>query len=61
MLPYLLIILAFLADRLTKLWAAAFLAENGPTQLHPLLTIRETYNRGIALGSKGLLEDAIRD
>ncbi len=50
MLPYLLILFAFLADQLTKLWAAAFLAENGATQLHPLLTIRETYNRGIALG-----------
>ncbi len=49
-LPLVFIFLAFLADRLTKLWAAQFLAANGPTQVHALLTIRETYNRGIALG-----------
>jgi signal peptidase II len=45
-----LIILAFLADRLSKRWAALYLAEHGSTTLHPLLTVRETYNRGIALG-----------
>jgi signal peptidase II len=33
-----------------KLWAAAFLAENGTTVVHPWLTIRETYNRGVAFG-----------
>ncbi len=49
-LPLVFIFLAFLADRLTKVWAAQFLAANGPTQVHALLTIRETYNRGIALG-----------
>ena len=49
-MPYLIIILAFLADRLSKMWAADFFAENGATQLHPYLTIQQTYNRGIALG-----------
>lgn len=50
-MPYLIvIILAFLIDRATKLWAAQFLAENRPTQLHAWLTIQETYNRGIAFG-----------
>lgn len=49
-MPYLIILLAFLADRFSKMWAAQFVAENGPTQLHPYLTIRETYNQGIALG-----------
>lgn len=50
MLPYLLIILAFLADRLSKWWAAAYYAEHGPTIFHPLLSLSQTYNRGIALG-----------
>lgn len=49
-LPFLLIILAFLADQLTKRWAIAFLNDNGVTQIHPLLTVRETYNTGIAFG-----------
>ena len=49
-MPYIVIILVFLADRLAKRWAAAFLIENGPTQVHPWLTITETYNRGIAFG-----------
>jgi signal peptidase II len=50
MLPFVLILLAFAADRLSKWWAADFLAQNGATQLHPLLTIVPTYNRGIAFG-----------
>jgi signal peptidase II len=49
-MPYILIIVIFLADRLSKIWAADFLAANGPTQVHPYLTIQETYNRGIAFG-----------
>jgi len=47
---YLLILFAFLADRLTKWWAVSFLAENGPTQINSYLFVRETYNRGIAFG-----------
>ncbi len=50
MLPYILILLAFAVDRLSKLWAATYLAENGPTQVHPLLTLYPTYNQGIAFG-----------
>jgi len=50
MLPYLLIFLAFLADRLSKWWALSFLDENGPTQINSFLYVRETYNRGIAFG-----------
>ncbi len=50
MLPYLPILLALLADQLSKRWAAVFLNENGATQIHPLLTVRETYNEGIAFG-----------
>lgn len=50
MLPYILILLAFAADRLSKLWAATYLAENGPTQVHSLLTLYPTYNQGIAFG-----------
>ncbi|HRQ42024.1 MAG TPA: signal peptidase II [Chloroflexota bacterium] len=47
---YFLIPLAFLADRLGKWWAAAYLAEHGPTQFNTLFTLVETYNRGIAFG-----------
>ena len=47
---YILIIVIFLADRLSKIWAADFLAENGPTQINQYLTITETYNRGVAFG-----------
>jgi len=48
---YLIIILAFLADRLTKVWAAGFLAENGTTRLNEFITVTETYNRGLAFGT----------
>ncbi|MCP4360031.1 MAG: signal peptidase II [Chloroflexi bacterium] len=47
---YLLILLAFLADRVSKIWAAAYLMENGRTQINPYLTIAEAYNQGIAFG-----------
>jgi len=47
---YLLIPLAFLADRLGKWWAANYLAQHGPTQFNPYFTLVETYNRGIAFG-----------
>ena len=50
LIPYALIVVIFLADRLSKQWALQFLAENGPTVINPLLTVRETYNRGIAFG-----------
>ena len=47
---YLAMLLAFLADRFTKWWAAAYLAEHGVTRLNRWLTISEAYNRGIAFG-----------
>ena len=51
MLSYLfLILIVFMADRLSKLWAISYLNEYGPTQINPLLSIQETYNRGIAFG-----------
>jgi mycoredoxin len=50
LIPFALIIIIFLADRISKQWALRFLAENGPTVINPLLTVRETYNRGIAFG-----------
>ncbi|HSG19009.1 MAG TPA: signal peptidase II [Anaerolineae bacterium] len=50
MFPFFLIILAFGLDRLSKWWAAAYLAEQGPTQLHPLLILYPIYNRGVAFG-----------
>jgi signal peptidase II len=46
----LLIVAAFAADRLAKLWAAAYLAQHGPTRLAPFVDLVETYNRGIAFG-----------
>jgi len=48
--PYALILVVFLADRLSKQWALQFIADNGPTVINPFLTINETYNRGIAFG-----------
>ncbi|PID87223.1 MAG: signal peptidase II [Chloroflexi bacterium] len=50
LLPFMLIVLVFGADRLSKQWALQFLAENGPTVLNPWLTILEAYNRGVAFG-----------
>lgn len=50
MIPYFLILLAFLADRVTKWWAAAYLEEHGPTTFNEFFTLYETYNRGIAFG-----------
>jgi signal peptidase II len=50
MIPFLLILLAFGLDRVTKLWATAYLAEQGPIRLHPLLSLSPAYNRGIAFG-----------
>jgi signal peptidase II len=50
MLPYVLILLAFAADRLSKMWAADFATENGVTQINSFLSFHPTYNRGIAFG-----------
>ena len=51
MLPYFfLILIVFLADRFSKWWAISYLNEHGPTQFGMLLSIQETYNRGIAFG-----------
>lgn len=50
MFPLVMILLAFGLDRVSKWWAAAYLAERGPIELHPLLSLHPTYNRGIAFG-----------
>ncbi len=47
---YLIIILAFTADRLSKLWMEAYLTENGPIFFTDWLTFYLTYNRGVAFG-----------
>lgn len=50
MWPYLVILAAFLADRLSKWWVEAYLAEHGPTQLNRFITLNGTYNQGVAFG-----------
>ncbi|RME85321.1 MAG: signal peptidase II [Caldilineae bacterium] len=51
LLPYLgLGLLFFLADRLSKAWAATYLAERGNTSLSTWLHITEAHNTGIGLG-----------
>lgn len=50
MLPYILIILAFAADRVTKWWAAENLNELQPVEINEFLTFQSTYNRGVAFG-----------
>lgn len=50
MLPYILIILAFAADRFTKWWAAENLVEFRPVEVNEFLTFQTTYNRGVAFG-----------
>lgn len=47
---YLLTILAFALDRLSKWWVATYLIPEGPLQLHNLLILRATYNRGMVFG-----------
>lgn len=49
-LPYVVLVLALVADRLSKLWVADFLAENGVTVVNGFLTLRPVYNQGIAFG-----------
>jgi signal peptidase II len=46
----LIIVGAYVVDRLVKWWMADFFLTNGPTQVLPWLTLRETYNRGVAFG-----------
>ena len=50
MLPYLLIILAFAADRLTKWWVANSFQEHSDTRISSFLTVHPTYNSGIVFG-----------
>lgn len=47
---YLLTLLALAADRISKWWAASYLATHGPIQIHGLLTLRPSYNRGMVFG-----------
>lgn len=47
---FLLTIVAFALDRLSKWWAATYLAQQGPVQVHELLTLRAITNRGMAFG-----------
>ena len=49
-LVYALIPLVFAADRISKWWAAAYLAQHGPVRLHALVALRASYNRGLAFG-----------
>lgn len=48
--PYGLIVATFVADRLAKRWMADFFAAHGDTRLNAWVTLRETYNRGVAFG-----------
>lgn len=50
MMPYVLMVLAFVADRLTKLWVAANLVDQPPLVVNRWLTLQATYNRGVAFG-----------
>lgn len=50
MMPFIIILLAFAADRLSKWWMADFLAEHGRTYVTPWLTLTEVHNQGVAFG-----------
>ena len=51
MIPYIIIIIIiFLADRLSKWWMTAYLAEHGTVRVNDFITLYETYNRGVAFG-----------
>ncbi len=50
MLPYIIIILAFAADRLSKWWATNYFSDNGPIEIGTFLTLNPTYNQGISFG-----------
>lgn len=47
---YLLILVAFALDRLSKWWAAGYLSQHGPLQLNDYITLRLTVNRGMVFG-----------
>ena len=50
-MPYFLIILIFIADRLSKRWVADYFAENGPViPINDFFTLRQTFNEGVAFG-----------
>lgn len=46
--PYLLIVVAFMADRLSKWWVSANI--ESPTIINKWITLRVTYNEGVAFG-----------
>ena len=50
MLPYIIIILAFAADRLSKWWATNYFSDNDPIEIGTFLTLNPTYNQGISFG-----------
>lgn len=50
MLPYLVIMLAFAADRLTKWWVANSYPVHSDTRISSFFTVHPTYNSGIAFG-----------
>lgn len=47
---YIFTLIAFALDRLSKWWATTYLIENGPLELHPLLVLQATVNRGMVFG-----------
>ena len=47
---YLLIVVAFAFDRLSKWWAVSYLAQHGPISLFDVLIFRATLNRGMVFG-----------
>ncbi len=49
-MTYLLTLVAFALDRLSKRWAADYLLEHGPLQVHDYLILKVTYNRGMVFG-----------
>ena len=50
MIPYLLIVIAFVADRVSKQWATDYFAEHGSIQINQYFTLRQTFNEGVAFG-----------
>lgn len=47
---FVIIFLAFMLDRVSKWWMADYLTQHGTVVLHPLLSLRLTYNAGMSLG-----------